>query len=116
MKIRNRFVSNSSSSSFVILSTKENIKQALDLLPPKAKKFIKESFVMSGERETVLVDGKQYELRFGTYFTDDWPIDECECENPEKCKCKYFMSEEEIFDNIKLFERNVKPLCFIKEY
>jgi len=150
MKTRQGFVSNSSSSSFVMLSTKENIKQALDILSPKERKFIKEQFVTNGSREKVLVDGKEYELRFGTYYTDDWPIDDCQCkvvvkkvpgcnhivtkgkfcntcgaprikiteveDLDKKCTCEHFTCEEEIFDAVKLFERNIKPFCFIEEY
>ena len=108
MKIRTGFVSNSSSSSFVIMSDKETIKQALSLLTPKQKKFIKNEILGIAEREKVIVDGKQYVLYFGTYYTDNWPVDDGVGHT--------FEGEEECFEAIRLFERNVKPLCFIKEY
>ena len=113
MKTRNGFVSNSSSSSFVILSTKESLKAALDTLDPKARKFIKSQFVMSGDKKNVTIDDKKYELRTGVYYNDEWPI-ECDCDS-KKCRCGA-MTEEEIFENIKLFEKLVKPICFISEY
>ena len=67
MKIRNGFVSNSSSSSFVVMSDKETIKQALSFLTPKQRKFIKDEILGIADREKVMVDGKQYILYFLTF-------------------------------------------------
>jgi hypothetical protein len=113
MKNRNCFVSNSSSSSFVIISTKENIKESLDKLPKKVKKFIKDTFINSSRK--VDIDGKEYLLYMGEYYTDDWPVYECTCgeEDYEKCKC---LKENELWDCIKSFTNNVKPLAIIDQY
>lgn len=117
MKIRNGFVSNSSSSSFVVLTTKENIKEALDKLPKKIKKFMKDTFICSPTH--VEVDGKKYLLYSGTYYTDDWSselnIEECTCgaEDYDNCTC---MTEDYLWDHIKSFTKNVKPFALISEY
>ena len=101
MKIRSGFVSNSSSSSFVILAKDEDIKNALNVLKPAEKKFIKNQFLLDGTK--VLVENIEYKLCHGSYYTDNWDIGEDE-------------DEEDRWNTIKVFSKLVKPICIIVEY
>lgn len=74
MKIRNGFVSNSSSSSFVILATKDKVKEVLNGFTTKERKFIKNVLPPS---EKIKFNGKQYVEYLEMYETDSL-IDEYE--------------------------------------
>ena len=111
MKTRSGYVSNSSSSSFVILAKDEDIKQSLSVLPAKTKKFIKNEILINGKK--VIVGKATYKLYFGTYYTDNW----CEYMSQDgTSSLTEFDSEEEIWSELKTFERLVKPICMIEEY
>jgi len=62
MKIRNGFVSNSSSSSFVIVTTKETFKNVLSAFTKEEQIFLQQIF---NSPEKMKLDGKDYITFFG---------------------------------------------------
>ena len=67
MKIRNGFVSNSSSSSFVIVSGKGAIEEALSPFSPRAKKFIAQ---VLNCRDVAEINGQECEVYSQTLYDD----------------------------------------------
>jgi len=62
MKIRNGFVSNSSSSSFVIVTDKETFEDVLNTFSETERDFLREIFY---DTEEMKLDGKEYITLFG---------------------------------------------------
>lgn len=103
MKIRNGFVSNSSSSSFVVIATKEKINEALNLVTEKYRKFIRSTFVSGRSKFTW--NGIEYLKKFDTYYTDNL--------------FEYFkedVSEEEMWEQIRIFFDALGEPSEIHEY
>lgn len=69
MKIRSGFVSNSSSSSFVVFATKEQIDEALSKVDKKFKGMIKKTFV-TGSKKIKFKD-EIYLRNLGTFYSED---------------------------------------------
>ena len=99
MKTRTGFVSNSSSSSFVVIVTKEQIKNALETVEKtfgeEWRSFINNTFL--NYSETVKFEGKDFVRSLGTYYTDgmEFPSDEGD----------YGEQEEKGWEVIKSFEK-----------
>lgn len=72
MKIRNGFVSNSSSSSFVVFATQKDIDAALkEVVNPEIRKWIKQTFISYGQK--VRFNGKEYIRKVGSWTNEDMP-------------------------------------------
>jgi hypothetical protein len=85
----------------VIVATDETIQTALDSMPKKAKEFIEGQFIQNGEK--VIIDGKEYTLYNGVYYTENWfdyDIDD----------------EDTLWEYVDLFKEQVKPICKIDQY
>lgn len=112
MKTRSGFVSNSSSSSFVILAKDEDIKKVLSSQPPYIRKFLKSEFFNGGKKK--IVGNETYRLIQGTYYTDEWYskyIDDSG--NPSTTK---FQDEEDVWSVIRSVNKTLTPICEIQEY
>jgi hypothetical protein len=104
MKTRSGFVSNSSSSSFVVFATKKDIEQALsEITDSKFRKWIREEFVSYGDK--VRFNKKEYIRKVGMWTNENWPIDE---DNN--------VSEEDCWAIAKQFFGRIGPVSKIEEY
>lgn len=76
MKIRTGFVSNSSSSSFVVFATEKQIDEALKKIDKKYRSWIETRFTKHSVK--VKFEGKEYLRKLGDYNTDDMPSEFCD--------------------------------------
>ena len=74
MKIRNGFVSNSSSSSFVVIATEDTISKAKNKLSKFGKAVVDE---VAREFNDVTLDGRTYKMSQGSYSTEEFASDAC---------------------------------------
>lgn len=109
MKTRSGFVSNSSSSSFVILAKDEDIKKVLSSQPPYIRKFLKSEFFNGGKKKTV--GNETYRLIWGEYHTDNWYDEYIDDVDPSK-----FQNEDDIWSVIRVINKTLTPICEIEEY
>ena len=70
MKIRSGFVSNSSSSSFVVVASKETVNNALKMLSPFGAAVVKTECIRKGKY--VVINGMNTLISHGTNNTEDF--------------------------------------------
>lgn len=109
MKARSGFVSNSSSSSFVILAKDEDIKKMLSSQPLYIRNFLKNEFFNGGKKK--IVGNETYRLIHGTYYTDTWHGLYIDDSDPNK-----FQDEGDIWSVIQVINKTLTPICEIEEY
>lgn len=104
MRIRSGFVSNSSSSSFVVFAQKKDIDKALsEIVDPKMRKWIREKFVSCGDK--VNFEGKQYIRKVGIWTNEEMP----RWEGEDFC-------EEDCFETARTFFNRIGPVSTIEGY
>lgn len=94
MKIRQGFVSNSSSSSFLLIGTQKAIDDAMEKLDDFGREVLNCTYLRGGSE--IILDGKPYRCYFGEISDDDFAYDaiheemERRLDDPDGDKYEYY--------------------------
>lgn len=102
MKIRNGFISNSSSTSFVIFATKKQIDEAFKKIDKKYRAWVKSTFIRPILIEKIKFESKEYLRCAGLYDYNQAPVDWTKDEDIEG-----------VIDTVEQFFQDIGPISFL---